>query len=104
LLSRVVVGLLVREDCWVRVCRRCFVTFDVLVGGGELQILLKKHYCPQQQKNGEEEHHMGFSKTVLLPIDWACFVCLFCPSVLLVMKVQRKWNLFIGGWLLSVLE
>lgn len=62
----------------MRVLRRCFVTFDVRDGGGELQILLKKHYCPQQQKNGEEEHHMGFSTTVLLPIDWACFVCLFC--------------------------
>jgi hypothetical protein len=31
--------------------------------------------------------------------------CLFVlSSVVLVMKLQRKWNLFIGGWLLSVLE
>ncbi len=70
----------------------------MLVGGGELQILLNKHYCPRQQTNGkeeeeeEEERKAGCSTASLLPIDWGLF-CLFVSSssvVVPVAKVLRK--------------
>jgi hypothetical protein len=64
---------------------------DVLVGGGELQILLNKHYCPRQQTNGkevEEEHKAGFSTASLLAIDWGLF-CLFVSSSSVVVPVTK---------------
>jgi hypothetical protein len=85
---------------WREILRLGFVVdvswfSDVLVGGGELQILLNKHYCPRQQTNGkeaEEEHKAGFSTASLLAIDWG-FFCLFVSSssvVVPVTKVRRK--------------
>jgi hypothetical protein len=85
---------------WREILRLGFVVdvlwfSDVLVRGGELQILLNKHYCPRRQTNGkeaEEEHIAGFSTASLLAIDWG-FFCLFVSSssvVVPVTKVRRK--------------
>ncbi len=52
----------------------------MLVGGGELQVLLNKHYCPRHQTNGkeeEEERKAGFS-TASLSIDWGLFCFFVC--------------------------
>ncbi len=81
---------------WREILRLGFVVdvlwfSDVLVGGGELQILLNKHYCPRQQTNGkeaEEEHKAGFSTASLLAIDWGLF-CLFASSSSVVGPVTK---------------
>jgi hypothetical protein len=85
---------------WREILRLGFVVdvswfSDVLVGGGELQILLNKHYCPRQQTNGkeaEEEHKAGFSTASLLAIDWGFFGLFVSSSsvVVPVTKVRRK--------------